>query len=139
MLFSLEGDQIAEIPRARQAFFDAVLLELGQDRVEEVRSEFNRLIDNLQPERNGLRAFRTTFVGSSLTPWQGPLAHLYDAAARMFVDAAQEEIEEQSGFMFGLFAWECFIVRADHWVVYDPNLRGDPNRDILGKEYFERQ
>jgi hypothetical protein len=42
--------------------------------------------------------------------------------------------------MFGLFVWECIMNRDEEWVFYDPNLTpNDPNREITGKVYFERQ
>ena len=50
----------------------------------------------------------------------------------------EDEIQEQAGFSFGLFLWECMIWRDDSWTVYDPNIRGDPNREVIGKTYYER-
>jgi len=74
-----------------------------------------------------------------LTPWTYPLAHLYDAAMQMEDNLAPEDnIQEQSGFSFGLFVWECIVAREDSWTFYDPNLRGDPNKEITGKVYFEQ-
>ncbi len=51
---------------------------------------------------------------------------------------SEEEIHEQSGFSFGLFAWDCVMARGENWAFYDPNLAGDPNKEITGKVYFER-
>ena len=76
---------------------------------------------------------------SDLTPWPAPLSYLHEAAASMAAAGTSEaEIQEQSGFGFGLFLWDCMIGRGDSWTVYDPNLRGDPRREVLGKTYYER-
>ena len=115
--------------------------ELGPDRTEQVRRELNRLIDELRPQdHTGLRTVNASYLGSDLTPWPYPLAHLYNAAADMAGENTQEdEIEEQSSFSFGLLLWECMINRDDSWTVYDPNLQGDHNREIIGKTYYEKE
>jgi hypothetical protein len=78
-------------------------------------------------------------LGSELAPWPYPLAHLYDVATALAAEnTPEEEIQEQAGFSFGLFLWDCMIRRDDSWTVYDPNLRGDPNREVIGKTYYER-
>jgi hypothetical protein len=52
----------------------------------------------------------------------------------------ENEIQEHASFSFGLFLWECMINRDDDsWTVYDPNLRGDPNREVIGKTYYEKE
>lgn len=81
-----------------------------------------------------------SYLGSELTPWPPPLAHLYEVAAAMAAeDTSEEEVQEKASFSFGLFLWDCMIRRADSWTVYDPNLRGDPNKEIIGKTYYENE
>jgi hypothetical protein len=52
--------------------------------------------------------------------------------------ASEQEVQEQSGYSFGLFAWTCIINRSEPWALYNPNLPGDVNDDVMGKIYFER-
>jgi hypothetical protein len=67
------------------------------------------------------------------------LAHLYDVAAgRAGPDISDSEVQEQAGFSFGLFAWDCMMTRGEKWAFYDPNMQKDPNKEITGKVYFER-
>ena len=140
MLFSLDGEEILEIPTKRRAFLNGVIHDLGPKRTEQVRAELNRLIDELRPEdQTGHRTVNASYLGSDLTPWPYPLAHLYDlAVATAAENTPEEEIQEQASFSFGLLLWECMINRDDSWTVYDPNLRGDPNKEIIGKTYYER-
>jgi hypothetical protein len=140
LLFSIDGERIFEIPPKRRAFLNSVSHDLGQERTEEVRAELNRLIDGLRPQdQTGHRTVNASYLGSDLTPWPYPLAHLYDIAMTMAAEnTPEEEIQEQASFSFGLLLWECMINREDCWTVYDPNLRGDPNREVIGKTYYER-
>jgi hypothetical protein len=121
-------------------YFRAVTNWLGDDRTREVQAEFDRIIDELprDPE-SGKRTFSSSFLGSSLSPWAHPLALLYEAATDMAgATASEQEIQEQSGYSFGLFAWACIINRGERWALYDPNLSRDFNDDVRGKVYFER-
>lgn len=140
MLLTLDGKQITEIPHLRAPYFQAVKETLGDIRTNEVRLEFRRLIDELPADANsGKRTFHSSYLGSKLSPWQYPLKHLSDAAAEMADPRAPaSEVRDQSGFSFGLFAWECMISRGEVWAVCCANLRGDSNREIAGKIYFER-
>ena len=140
MLFSLDGEEITKIPAKRRPFLDRVIRDLGPERLAEVRFELNRLIDELKPQdETGRRTVNASYLGSDLTPWPPPLAYLYDvAAAAPAEETPEEEIHEQASFAFGLLLWECMIDRTDSWTVYDPNLRGDPNREVIGKTYYER-
>jgi hypothetical protein len=52
--------------------------------------------------------------------------------------ASEEEIQKQSGYSFGLFVWDRIINREERWTLYNPNLPGDVNDDVMGKVYFER-
>ena len=140
MLFTIDGDRITQIPRTRLPYFRAVAQLLGDVRTDEVRTEFNRLIDTMVPDqKTGLRTFSSSYLGSNLSPWPYPLAHLYDAAVEMAgPDISEREIQEQAGFSFGLFAWDCMMARDEKWAFYDPNMQSDPNKEITGKIYFER-
>ena len=44
----------------------------------------------------------------------------------------EDHIQEQAGFSFGLFVWECIVGRDERWTFYDPN------KEITGKVYFEQ-
>ena len=136
--FTLDGKRVTHTPRAD--YFNAVKGLLGNDRTEDVRTELNRLIDAIPPNKDsGKRTFSSSHLGSSLTPWLYPLAHLYDAALEMEGKSGTEDhIQEQAGFSFGLFVWECIVGRDERWTFYDPNLPGDPNKEITGKVYFEQ-
>jgi len=139
MLFSLDGNQITNIAHARR--FQAVVNQLGAKRAEEVRAELHRLVDNMVPDpRTGQRTFSSSFLGSALTPWPYPLAHLYDVAWEIEgQNASDEHVEDQAALIFGQFVWECIMQREEKWVFYDPNLSpSDPNREFTGKVYFER-
>jgi hypothetical protein len=74
MLFTVDGNQMVEIPRARLQYFRAVEKFLGDVRTEEVRREFNRLIDIMAPDQHtGRRTFSSSYLGSNLSPWPYPL------------------------------------------------------------------
>jgi len=139
MLQTLDGKSIDYVPHAQE--FAALQRCLGLERLQEVRADLNRIIDDMLPDdQTGQRTFSSSFLGSKLTPWPYPLAHLYDAAREMMGDAADEQdVQDRAALNFGLFVWECIVNRGEEWVFYDPNLSSrDPNREITGKVYFER-
>ncbi len=140
MLFTIDGKPITEIPRIRVEYFRAVKNTLGPSSTQEVQAEFDRIVDQLPADaRTGKRTFNSSYLGSSLSPWPYPLGYLYDAAVQMAGEnTPKDEIEQQSGFSFGLFVWECIINRGEAWTVYNPNLPGDKNNDVMGKVYFEQ-
>jgi len=140
MLFTIDGKPISHIPRSRVEYFRSVKNWLGDHRTEEVQAEFDRIIDELPRDPGtGKRTFNSSFLGSSLSPWKHPLALLYEGATDMAgAGASERDIQEQSGFSFGLFAWECIMDREEDWALYNPNLPGDVNSDVMGKVYFER-
>src|SRR5450631_1047923 len=119
MLYSLDGERILEVPAKRRAFLKSVVHDLGPARTEEVRSELNRLIDELRPQdQTGRRTVNASYLGSELTPWPYPLAHLYDVATALAAEnTPEDEIQEQAGFSFGLFLWDCMTRRDDSWTV----------------------
>lgn len=140
MLFTIDEKQITRVPHRKD--FDAVLDMLGDRRVEEVRSELARIIDEREPDpEKGTRTFSSTYLGSDLSPWPYPLKHLYDIACEMEGATAPDEvIEARAGLIFGLFVWESIMDRDEKWIFYDPNLSStDPNREITGKVYFETE
>jgi hypothetical protein len=141
MLSTLDGKSMSPTPRARAEYFEAVKRRLGSKRVTEVRADVGRIIDEMVPDlQTGQRTFSSSFLGSKLTPWPYPIAHLYDEARESLGGAAEEQdIQDRAALSFGLFIWECMVYRGEQWVFYDPNLSGhDPNREITGKVYFER-
>ncbi len=139
MLETLDGQEITRVPR--QTAFRALTQQLGADRCREIREYLYQIIEEMEPaKKTGLRTFSSSHLGSNLSPWPYPLKHLYDVAWEMEgADAPDEHIEQQSGYSFGLFVWECIMNRDERWVFYDPNLSSsDPNREITGKVYFEK-
>ncbi len=139
MLSTIDGKSINRVPHL--ADFVAVQRSLGPERLAAVRADLNRIIDEMAPDtQTGNRSFSSSFLGSELTPWPYPLAHLYDVAREILGEAAEEQdVQDQAGLIFGLFVWECILNRDEEWVFYDPNLSShDPNREITGKVYFER-
>lgn len=139
MLKDVSGKPLTRVPHGEA--FAAYLRRLGTDRTDEVRLALNELIDGLEPDgETQKRTFNTSHLGSKITPWPYPIAHLYDVAGEILgPNATEDEIEEEAALMFGLFMWECVIGRDEEWVVWDPNLNSrDPNREIIGKTYFEQ-
>lgn len=139
MLQSLDGSVITTIPHAAQ--YRIVVQQLGPSRTQEVRDELVRRVDQMPSNRQrGLRMFNSSYLGSAITPWPFPLAHLYDVARELEGPLAdEEEVQEKAGWFFGQFVWASLIQRTECWVVYDPNLSGwDPNRLRIGKTYFEQ-
>ena len=138
MLQNIEKRPINRVPHARE--FRSYCRHLGDDRLEAVRAGLNRRIDAMPPDsETGSRTFSSSSLGSELTPWPYPIAHLYDVAREILGESADEqEVQDHAGLIFGLFVWECILNRDELWTVYDPNLSSrDPNREITGKVYFE--
>jgi hypothetical protein len=139
MLKSLKGDDVNGVPHHEE--FKAVQRKLGTDRLAQVREDIDRIIDEMPPDaQTGHRTFSSSFLGSKLTPWPYPLAHLYDVAREILgKEADDQDVEVRAGLLFGLCIWECVMSRKEEWVFYDPNLSSqDPNKEIAGKVYFER-
>ena len=145
-LFSLNGKQITSVPHSQN--FNALVRALGARRADEVRDYLDKVIHGLSPnDKTGLRTFSSSYLGSSLSPWQSPLSHLYvvshefaDAKAKETgTKAVEKEIQDQAALFFGLFVWERIVDSNENWVVYDPNLSvHDTNREFMGKVYFEK-
>jgi hypothetical protein len=95
----------------------------------------------MEPDaQTGYRTFSSSILGSRLSPWPYPLAHLYDVAWEILGESAEEQdVQDRAALIFGLLVWECIMNRDEKWTFYDPNLSStDPNREIMGKVYFER-
>jgi hypothetical protein len=140
MLSALDGKPVSKVPHSAE--FSAVLHRLGTTRVEAIRAELNRIIDAMAPDaQTKLRTFSSSFLGSKLTPWQPPLEEIYlTARDTLGASADEHDVQDRAAQMFGLFVWECIMNRDEEWVFYDPNLTpNDPNREITGKVYFERE
>jgi hypothetical protein len=138
MLHTLDGKPIRSVAHAQA--FNAALQQLGEGRAAEVRAGIHQIVDELEPNAEGKRSFGSSALGSKLTPWPFPLSHIYDVASEMLGPTTEEEIiREKAALIFGQFVWECIMNRPEYWVFYDPNLSAhDPNREIIGKVYFER-
>ena len=136
----MDGKPIEKVPH--MGGFSAVLHRLGEARTYAIRAELNRIIDEMEPDSGtGLRTFSSSHLGSKLTPWQSPLDAIYHIAREMSGSAADEQdVQDRAAQFWGLFVWECIMNRDENWVFYDPNLSfDDPNREITGKVYFERE
>ena len=139
MLSTLDGKRINKVPHSED--FEVVQRRLGPDRLAAVRTDLDQIVEGITPDANtNLRTFSSSVLGSKLTPWPYPLAHLYDVAWEILGESAEEkDVQDRAALVFGLFVWECIMNREEEWVFYDPNLNGyDPNREITGKVYFER-
>ncbi len=138
MLETINGKAITRI--AREDEFNAIIQKLGDKRTQEVRENLDGIIDTMEPTDNNRRAFKSSWLGSSLSPWKHPLSHLYDVAWEIMGRSADdEEVEKRAALIFGLFVWDCILHRPEQWAFYDPNLSAsDPNQEITGKYYFER-
>lgn len=140
MLYTLDGKPIHSVAHAKG--FQVALQHLGATRAEEVRADIDRIVTELPPDpKTRNRTFSSSFLGSNLTPWPHPLSHLYHVAREMLGPTTDEQIvREKAALLFGQFVWECIMRRPEQWVFYDPNLSvHDPNREITGKVYFERE
>lgn len=139
MLSTVDGKRITAIPH--RGTFDAVKAKLGTLRTEQIRKELDAIIDKRQPDKKtGLRTFNSSYLGSELSPWQFPISHLYHVAREIAgPDADEKTVQDQAALLFGLFVWECIMARNEEWVFWDANLNvRDLNREILGKQYFEK-
>jgi hypothetical protein len=139
MLETLDGKCVTAVPYAGD--FRALIRRLGTATANAIRAYLDDVIDNLPADRKrGLRAFGSSQLGRELSPWLEPLAQLYwHAREFMGEDSSEQEVEDRAALWFGLFVWERIMVRDEPWVFWDPNLsKTDPNRDPLGKVYFER-
>jgi hypothetical protein len=129
---------VTSIPH--RADFDSLLRRLGPGNVDAIRRYLDDLIDNMPPTNKGHRTFGSSQLGSDLSPWQPPLDELYSQAWEFLGDESRDEdVEGQAALWFGLFIWERIMERDEPWIFWDPNLSAtDPNREPLGKVYFER-
>jgi hypothetical protein len=139
MLETLDGKRITAVPH--RSYFDDLLRRLGSETANAVRDFLDRIIDNLPlNSKTGHRTFGSSQLGRELSPWDDPLDQLYlEAWEFLGSEAREEDVEDRAALWFGLFVWERIMERAERWVFYDPNLSAtDPNREPLGKVYFER-
>ncbi len=140
MLETLDGKPVKRVPH--QADFEALIQRLGAATTGAIRDYLDGVIDTRTPDsKTGLRTFKSSHLGSELSPWPEPLARLYHHS-REFLgpQAGEQEVQDRAALWFGLFLWERIMERQDEpWVFWDPNLGvTDPNRDPQGKVYFER-
>ena len=102
MLSTLDGKTINRVPH--QPAFQAIQKKLGPDRLAELRAGLDHIIDEMPPDgQTGQRSFSSSFLGSKLTPWPYPIAHLYDVAREIMGPAAEErDVQEHAALNFGL-------------------------------------
>lgn len=140
MLLNPTGNEMRRVPHVDN--FETLVRRLGAERASAVRDGLNEVVDQLpvDPEK-GVRVFSSSFLGSNLQPWGYPLAHLFDVAREMSVaGTSHEDLRNRAALFFGQFVWECLMRRSETWVVYDPNLGSrDPNKEPIGKTYFEQR
>lgn len=138
-LFTIDRKEIRRLPHAKD--FEAVVKRLGDERADEVREYLDDLIDRRPPDpKTGRRTFSSSYLGFDLSPWPKPLSYLYRVAKEIEggEHADERAVQDRAALIFGLFIWECVMQRDEEWVMYDPNLPRDPNREIIGKTYFEQ-
>jgi hypothetical protein len=137
MLKTLDGKPVNYVPHKKD--FDALLKRLGYRSACDIRRYLDGIIDHLIPTNKGHRTFGSSQLGSDLTPWPDPLAELYwEARSFLGEDATEDDVQDRASLWFGLFVWERIVKSEKSWIVWDPNLNvTDPNREPLGKVYFE--
>ena len=103
MLSTLDGKGINRVPHPED--FEAVQRRLGPDRIAAVRADLDRIVEEMTPDaQTGRRTFSSSFLGSKLTPWPYPLAHLYDVAREILGEGAEErDVQDRAALIFGLF------------------------------------
>jgi hypothetical protein len=139
MLQTIDGKQVTAVPH--RADFDALIRRLGDTAANAIRAYLDEVIVGLPADSGtGLRTFNSSQLGSKLSPWPEPLARLYHQSREFLGQQAKEdEVQERAALWFGLFVWERIMEADELWAFYDPNLSAtDPNREPLGKVYFER-
>jgi hypothetical protein len=139
MLETIDGQPIRAVPH--RADFDDLLRRLGSGTADAIREYLDGVIDNLPVDATtGLRTFNSSQLGSRLSPWEEPLAQLYEQGWQfMGQHAREQDVQDRAALWFGLFIWERIMEREELWTFYDPNLSAtDPNREPMGKVYFER-
>jgi hypothetical protein len=138
MFMDISRKPITAVPHRTD--FEALLRRLGRTTADAIRNYLDQVIDNFPPTSNGYRTFGSSQLGRQLSPWQEPLRQLW-LQSREFLgaDARAQDVEDRAALWFGLFVWERIMDRDESWVVYDPNVSSiDPNREPLGKMYFEQ-
>lgn len=140
MLEAIDGKRVTAVPH--RADFDALIRRLGTATADAVRGYLDGVIGGLPPDsKTGLRTFNSSQLGRNLSPWPEPLARLYHQS-REFLgqQATEDEVQDRAALWFGLFVWERIMQAEELWAFYDPNLSAtDPNREPMGKVYFERE
>jgi hypothetical protein len=139
MLTTIDGKRVNAVPHRDD--FDALLRRLGAATANAIREYLDGVVAGLPPDGGtGLRTFNSSQLGRTLTPWPEPLARLYHQS-REFLgqQATEDEVQDRAALWFGLFVWERIMEAEELWAFYDPNLSAtDPNREPMGKVYFER-
>lgn len=140
MLKNLDDKVMTKVPHEKE--FREVLQALRPERAAEARAALDEAIDDVPAAPGtGRRVFSSSHLGSRLSPWTGGLKHLYDVAEEQMGENAEErDVQDRAALIFGCFVWERLMERdGEEWVFYDPNLSArDPNRQIIGKTYFEQ-
>ena len=139
MLETIDEKRVTAVPH--RSDFDALIRRLGAANASAVRNYLDDVISDLPPDENtGLRTFNSSQLGRNLSPWPEPLARLY-FHSREFLSqqATEDEVQDRAALWFGLFVWDRIMQADELWAFYDPNLSAnDPNREPMGKVYFER-
>lgn len=120
MLYSIDDKLITDIPRRRQADFNAWLSNLVDSDYDAVVDAINEYVDGVPPDK----PFVSSFIPGS--DWTGTVYQpLYIACGQS---------EEQSGWFFGLIVWKVMIDREEDWMF----KLADKEDDILGTTYWRR-
>lgn len=120
MLFSIDGKQITDIPRRRQADFSVWRDNLADSDYEAVVEAINEYVNAVPQDK--------PFVSSYIPghDWTDTVYEpLYIACGRSI---------EQSGWFFGLIVWQVMIDHEEEWVF----KLADKEDDVLGTTYWRR-
>jgi hypothetical protein len=120
MLFSIDGKQITDIPRRRQADFSVWRGNLADSDYEAVLEAIYEYVNAVPQDK--------PFVSSYIPghDWTDTVYEpLYIASGRSV---------EQSGWFFGLIVWRAMIDHEEEWAF----KLADKEDDVLGTIYWRR-
>jgi len=121
MLFSIDGNEIADIPARRQKDYRTWRSRLTDAEYWAVVDEINRRID---------AGTGKDVVVSSFLPGKNWIGTVFEP----LYHACHDNIEV-SGWFFGLIVWQTMIDRDDEWYFMKAEF---PDREILGMTYFRK-
>jgi|SRR5579872_1421214 len=119
MLYSLDGDEICELPKSRVEDFKRWMQRITQPHFDAVVDAINRYIDPLDYFIAGYIPGKD-WTGTDFQP-------VYEAC---------KQSEEQAGWFFGLIVWKTVIDRDDKWIFKPGDKDAD---DFHAMTYFRKR